>query len=307
MDALKRLVLVPVFFGSVWGGVLHAQDRYPVRRLTSHPAQEGFPSWSPDGRTIVYSLGIRGDSAWMTGLWMVPAEGGQARQFTRFIGEHPDWSPDGNYIVFDADEGNAVRLVAATGGQPIRVVPASIRIFGGGMPNWSPDGSRIAFREGSNLWVLNVRTGKSAIVFTSQDSTLPLPGCWSSDGNDIHVTVRHARTYAATIWRVPAKLGERQQLTFETDRAYRYLDLSPDGTLLAFTACEGRDCDLWVMPAAGGRAVQLTRDPAYNDTPRWSPDGTKLAFTSTRAGGFDVWVMDVDVEDLRRAVAAVNR
>ena len=306
MDTLKLVVLVPVVAGSVCCAALRAQDRYPVRRLTSHPAQEGFPSWSPDGRTIVYSLGMRGDSAGMTGLWMVSAEGGEARQFTRFIGEHPDWSPDGNYIVFDADEGNAIRLVAATGGQPIRVVPASIRIFGGGIPNWSPDGSRIAFKEGANLQVLNVRTGKSAIVF-SQDSTISLPGSWSLDGNDIYVTVRHARTYAATIWRVPAKLGERRQLTFETDRAYRYLDLSPDGTLLAFTACEGRDCDLWVMPAAGGRAVPLTRDPAYNDTPRWSPDGTKIAFTSTRSGGFDVWVMVVDVEDLRRAVAAVNR
>jgi TolB protein len=109
---LKLVVLVAAVVGAVCGTPCRAQDRYPVRRLTSHPAQEGFPSWSPDGRTIVYSFGMRGDSAGLTGLWKVPSEGGAARQFTRFIGEHPDWSPDGHYVVFDADEGNAVRLVA---------------------------------------------------------------------------------------------------------------------------------------------------------------------------------------------------
>lgn len=307
MDTLKLVVLVPVVAGSVCCAALRAQDRYPVRRLTSHPAQEGFPSWSPDGRTLVYSFGMRNDSARMTGLWKVPSDGGEGRQFTHFIGEHPDWSPDGHYIVFDADEGNAVRLVAATGGQPVRIVPASIRILGGGLPSWSPDGGRIAFKEASNLRVLDVRTGESRVVLSAPDSMLVLPGCWSRDGSEIYVTVRHRVTYLGAIWRVPAEGGEPRRLTPEPDRAYRYMDLAPDGSLLAFVACEGRNCDLFVMPAAGGGAVQLTRDPAYNDTPRWSPDGTRIAFTSTRTGGFDVWVMDVDVEDLRAAVAAANR
>jgi Tol biopolymer transport system component len=63
------------------------QDKYPVRQLTSAPAQEGFPFWSPDGNTIVYS---RVDTADFTGLWMVPTDGGQPRQFTNEIGEHPN-------------------------------------------------------------------------------------------------------------------------------------------------------------------------------------------------------------------------
>ena len=184
-----------------------SQDRYPVRRLTFHPGQEGFPSWSSDGQTIVYSLFIRGDT--MTGLWKVPAGGGEARQFTPFIGEHPDWSPEGHYIVFDAEEGNAVWLVAASGGQPIRVVPASISIFRGGNPNWSPDGRRIAFKEGSNLRVLDLRTGESSIIF-SQDGMLPLPGCWSRDGNHIYVTVRHAESQVATIWLSGASRWEKE-------------------------------------------------------------------------------------------------
>jgi Tol biopolymer transport system component len=305
MTTKKLIVATQFVLAFSCASLLQAQKIYPVRQLTSHPAQEGFPSWSPDGKTIVYSFGTRGDSAWMTGLWKVPADGGDPRQFTDFIGEHPDWSADGHYIVFDADSGNAIRLISAHGGQPIRIVPESIPIFRGGNPNWSPDGRRIAFREGSNLWVLDIRTGESTIVF-SQESTYPIPGCWSLDGNEIYVNVRAIESYESTIWRVSTTGAERRQLTFETDRPYRYMDLSPDGTMLAFSACEGRNCDLWIMPADGGRQVQLTFHPAYDDTPRWSPDGTKIAFTSTRSDSFDVWIIEPGIEEIRSALESTN-
>jgi TolB protein len=302
----KKLCLaIQVLIGFLCATALPAQERYPIRQLTFDPAQEGFPSWSPDGTTIVYSLGSRGDSAWMTGLWKVPADGGEPWQLTDFIGEHPDWSPDGHYIVFDADSGNSIKLVSSQGGQPIRVVPQSIPVYRGGNPNWSPDGGRIAFREGSNLWVLDVRSGEAAIVF-SQDGTYPIPGCWSLDGENIYVNVRGIESYASTLWRMSAAGAERRQLTFETERPFRYMDLSPDGTLLAYVACEGRNCDLWIMPAEGGGSIQLTSHPAYDDTPRWSPDGTQIAFTSTRADSFDVWIMELDIEDVRAALEAVE-
>ena len=305
MNTGKLSIVVQVALAFSCCTVLHAQEKYRVRQLTSHPAQEGFPAWSPDGKTIVYSLGMRDDSAGMTGLWKVPADGGDPSQFTDFIGEHPDWSLDGHYIVFDADTGNAIKLISAHGGQPIRIVPESIPVFRGGNPNWSPDGARLAFREGSNLWVLDIRTGAAHVVFT-REGTLPIPGCWSADGRDIYVTVRGIESYAATLMRIPLDGAEPQPLTFEADRRYSYMDLSPDGTLLAYSACEGRNCDLWVMPAGGGKSIQLTFDPGHDGTPRWSPDGTKIAFTSTRSDSFDVWIIEPDIEEVRAALESIN-
>ena len=34
--------------------VISAQDMFPVRQLTTDPTQDGFATWSPDGRLVVY-------------------------------------------------------------------------------------------------------------------------------------------------------------------------------------------------------------------------------------------------------------
>lgn len=65
--------------------------------------------------------------------------------------------------------------------------------------------------------------------------------------------------------------------------------LSPDGKRVAYVLSEidvDRDehrSTIWVVPADRGEAVQLTRGPKRDTSPRWSPDGRWLAFLSDRA------------------------
>lgn len=70
----------------------------------------------------------------------------------------------------------------------------------------------------------------------------------------------------------------------------RYPAISPDGTTIAFTYCG----DIFTVPVGGGRATQLTTNPAYDSRPVWSPDGKQIAFASDREGGFDVFIMSRD-------------
>ena len=146
---------------------LHSQDKYPITRLTSDSAREGFPSWSPDGKTIVYSFYNIVEGKPVLGSRKIPSMGGTPIQFTEFPTEHPQWSPDGRFIVYDADTGASIRMIGAEGGSPIKFLPDSIGIYNGGLPCWSPTGSHIAFKEGStsSLWIYEVKTGTVARIF----------------------------------------------------------------------------------------------------------------------------------------------
>lgn len=73
-------------------------------------------------------------------------------------------------------------------------------------------------------------------------------------------------------------------------------DLSPDGSLVAFTWQN----DVWTVPAAGGRATRLTVNQANDGNPKFLPGGKRMAFTSNRFGSIDVFTMNVDGTDIRR-------
>jgi len=276
-----------------------AQEPLGLRQLTDDPAQDGFPQWSPDGESIVFSRYGGDEAPERNGLWLISPDGGEPRRLTGKLGEHPHWSPDGHYIAFDGDFGNMIQLVASDGGTPIRIVPESIPVPRGGQPKWSPDGSRIAFKAGEILWVLDLPTGRLTEVF-GEDGKLPIPTCWSADGEEIFVLMRDAESQTSSIWAISVTGDGHRQVTTEDDGVYRYADLSPDGTLLAVVRCEGRrNCDIWAMSSGGGGRVPITTDPEYDDGPAWSPDGTRIAFVSTRSGKFDIWTVQVDIDRLR--------
>lgn len=65
-----------------------------------------------------------------------------------------------------------------------------------------------------------------------------------------------------------------------------------DGTTIAFTY-KG---DIYTVPSTGGRATQITTNPAFDTTPVWSPDGKQIAFASDRMGSLDVFVVAKEEE-----------
>ena len=76
----------------------------------------------------------------------------------------------------------------------------------------------------------------------------------------------------------------------------RHSAISPDGTAIAFTY-KG---DIYTVPVAGGRATQVTTNPAYDTAPVWSPDGKQIAFASDRLGSMDVYLVAKEGGEPRR-------
>jgi dipeptidyl aminopeptidase/acylaminoacyl peptidase/CubicO group peptidase (beta-lactamase class C family) len=79
------------------------------------------------------------------------------------------------------------------------------------------------------------------------------------------------------LWLLPPG-GEARRLTRGSeDTAPAW---SPDGGRIAFLRSEGGAAQLWVLPAGGGEAEQVTSLPLGAGTPVWSPDGRRIAFSA---------------------------
>ena len=72
----------------------------------------------------------------------------------------------------------------------------------------------------------------------------------------------------------------------ETPKWIRANSISPDGTKIAFSY-KG---DIFVVPAAGGRALQITTNSAYDSNPKWTADGKNIVFTSYREKSRDIFI-----------------
>ena len=77
----------------IW--VIGADGGKPVR-MTTHPANDGNPSWSHDGRWIYFDSARTGPQQ----VWKMPADGGEAIQLTSDGGYAPLESPDGKFLYY---------------------------------------------------------------------------------------------------------------------------------------------------------------------------------------------------------------
>lgn len=121
--------------GEVW---VMASDGSGARQLTDNPVTENGAELSPDNRWVLFEAGARadlGESYYNTNLFVVPAEGGTAKELAAGSGyglDQATWSADGRTIYVLANTGvrREIFRLPAQGGELSPVVRGDASLGG---------------------------------------------------------------------------------------------------------------------------------------------------------------------------------
>lgn len=225
-----------------------------MEQLTRNPADDFHPSWSPDGKEIVFYSFRNGNRD----LFLMSADGSSERQLTSEPGHewYPDSSPDGRHLVFRSLQGSkdAVALLtrSANGGWE---APKDLATPGG-FPRWSPDGRLIAYAVVGSVRVVSPQGGAPRVLVESKDPAVvprPISVGWSRDSQTVYYKAYDAEQ-RSSFWAVPAAGGTPTLLVKFDDpvRQSPRFEFETDGQRFFFTIGHA-ESDIFVMDVQKAR------------------------------------------------------
>ena len=279
----------------------------PPVTICEPPGAPRGASWGDDG-TIVFATTAP------SGLWRVPAGGGEPEELTTPDAEHgdhlwPEMLPGSTAVLFTIIggpvEGAQIAVLSLDSGETKVLIP------GGSNPRYARTG-HIVYGVGGTL---------RAVGFDLDDlevTTDPIPVLdgvitkstgaanfgMSQSGFLAYVAGPQQGVVERTL--VWVDRAGREEALAAGPRLYRYPRVSPDGTRLAL-ALEDQEIDIWIWHFARETLTRLTFDPARDNRPAWTPDGLQVAFGSQRDGVFSTfWKAADGTGTVERLIESAN-
>lgn len=272
-DLLGQLWLVPAKGGTA----------RPITNAIGDVAEDLDPSFSPDGRRVVF----RGERNGRTGLWLLSLDSGGPHQLTQLA--NPDgfdrnasWSPDGRVIAFargmppDSASGrwrSAIMLLDVASGatRELSITGLSTTFFGD--PVWVRDGKEIAFvarktpnEQRGRVWIV-ASSGGTANPLTADSAQVQAP-IFSADGRRMAYFAPDSagltQVWVQEIAGNGAINGSPIRVTNHTDVTSTRIRWFRNGSELLYSA-NGR---LWKVSTSGGQPTEIPFTAALSFTRR---------------------------------------
>jgi len=288
---------------------MNADGSNPIR-LTDNPADDGGPSWSPDGQKIAF-ISVRDGNI---EIYTMNTDGSNQTRLTENSAEDgpPSWSPDGTRIVFDSNrDGNyEIYTMNADGSNQTRLTDnPAIELN----PSWSPDGTRIVFdsnRYGNfEIYTMNA-DGSDQSRLTKEPANDLFPS-WSPDGTKIVFT--SDRDFDDEVYVMDADGSNPVNLTNNApvNKTYGLAPLPQSELALdeipyrivfeSFRETEGKEnWEICLIDADGSNLINLTKSPEIDELyPHASPDGSRICFVAfeekdKESRSRNVYTMNID-------------
>ncbi|GAB4511217.1 MAG: S41 family peptidase [Haliangiales bacterium] len=286
----KRVVYSPLFrdfrtwkrYAGGWAQDLYVFDieNTAAKQITDDPRADRDPMWVGD------NIYFNSDRSGVSNLYRYDP----ASEATSALTSHTDWdvrwpsADDAGHIVYELNGALHVLDTASSADRAVEIyvpddgtarrperVSAEKNIEGYEI---SPKGSRALFAARGDIFTVPVEHGLVRNLTHSSNAHDREPS-WSPDGESI-VYVSDW-TGEEELWVIDHRGQEpARQLTSGTKARLYEPSWSPDGRRIAYADHTGK---LYVMPAAGGKSVEVADEPFGRASGYvWSPDGQYLAF-----------------------------
>ena len=298
------------------------------RQFTFGEQTDSMPRWSPDSKRIAF-LSNRMDADEPAQIFIIPLEGGEARQLTSIDGEIDElsWSPDGSRLLCTVRKIDAEVMERNRDEQKKKlgvVARQYDRLF------YKLDGYGFLPHERIHVWLVNARTGKARQctdhpVWDENNPSL------SSDGRMIAFLSNHSadpdlHPDLVDLFVMPVSSRENEPCEaklIKTPVGRKELpSFSPDGKWIAYYGQEGegmpfKNNNLWIVPADGvGPARNLTGrydvhiSPSVNSDcgqPElmkavWSSDSRYIYFPVARHGSSILLRISISDDELQEII-----
>ncbi len=306
-----------------------------TRRITFDSGCEEYPSFTPDGRTVVFDGVAEGDYE----LLALDLAAGTTRRLTH----EPGWdyggavAPDGKSIAYvhTSETGREIRVLPVGGDGEAR--PRTLGYSASGFPSWTRDGA-VLVGVGEEVVRFDVASGARKTIARLPAGSADRYVAQFTDGNLVALWQPQLASNIVVVGELPVGGSARAVETLPLDSiglvvapsqaGYFYgrhhananelvrrrfggapetvpgdvtpasgISIAPDGKRLAYSTC--RESAIVARLRPGKPPEELMAAGNWRDIWPAPVDERRVVFQSDRAGAVQVWLLDVKTREAR--------